>query len=127
MSIIDREAPSEVDLRRPRTVALAQSVAVPASRCGPPGVANGGWVCGIVAAPLGDGPVEATLRAPTPLETALDLRMAGDGATLSHAGQTLVTAERSPAVVDAPAPVAWSDAWDAQAHSLNTRRPYHIK
>lgn len=121
MNVIDREAPVVVDLRETRTVALAESVAIPASRCGPPGVANGGWVCGIVAGALGDGPVEATLLAPTPLDTALDLRMSGDGASLSDAGQVLVTAERSPGAVDAPAPVAWSDAWDAQAHYVGHR------
>lgn len=112
---LDLRAGGTVDLRRTHTVAVEQTVAIPATRCGPPGVANGGWVSGVVAEPLGDGPVEVTLHAPTPLETGLDLRMSGDGATLSRDGQVLVTAQRSPGTVHAPAPLAWSDAWDAEA------------
>lgn len=89
---------------------LASTVTVPADRNGPPGIANGGWVSGLVAGHLGAGPVAVTLRAPTPLDTPLDLRAADDDATLSIGDDLLVTARRSPGVVRAPAPVDWGDA-----------------
>jgi len=38
--------------------------------CGPPGMGNGGYVCGLVAGELA-GPVEVTLRLPAPLEREL--------------------------------------------------------
>jgi acyl-coenzyme A thioesterase PaaI-like protein len=94
---------------------LATSATIPAGRCGPPGMANGGWVCGTVAGHLGDGPVEVTLRAPTPLETPLDMRAADDDATLSLGDRLLVSARRSPGEVQPPAPVSWEEARAAEA------------
>ena len=98
---------------------LSASLAFPATRCGPPGVVNGGWVSGTVAAHLagrGGGPVEVTLRAPTPLDTPVDLRVADDHATLTAGDATLVSARRSPGRMAAPGPVAWADARRAEAH-----------
>jgi hypothetical protein len=94
---------------------LATTVTVPASRCGPPGMANGGWVSGTVAGHLGAGPIEVTLRAPTPPDTPLDLRAADDDATLSLGDQVLVSARRSPGAVHAPEPVDWAAAEAAEA------------
>ena len=92
---------------------LATSLTFPADRCGPPGMANGGWVSGTVAghlAGVGGGPVEVTLRAPTPLDTPVDLRVGEGEARLSLGDTVLVTARRSPGVVRAPAPVPWAEA-----------------
>ena len=94
---------------------LATTVTIPASRCGPPGMANGGWVCGTVAGHLGAGPVEVTLRAPTPLDTPLELRAADDDASLSLGDDLLAGARRSPGPVGAPAPVDWDEASAATA------------
>lgn len=94
---------------------LATTVVVPADRCGPPGIGNGGWVSGTLAGHLGAGPVEVTLRAPTPLDTPLDLRAADDDATLSLGDRLLVSARRSPGPVTAPAPVDWDAAVAAEA------------
>jgi hypothetical protein len=100
---------------------LATTVTIPAARCGPPGVANGGWVCGTVAGHLGAGPVEVTLRAPTPLDLPLELRAADDHATLSLGDELLVSAKRSPGTVRAPAPVDWSHARVAETRFLGHR------
>ncbi|HKY66971.1 MAG TPA: hypothetical protein VJM49_11395, partial [Acidimicrobiales bacterium] len=62
---------------------FAATVTVPAARCGPPGMANGGWTCGTLAGHLPGGTVEVTLRAPTPLDEPLEVRAADDRATLS--------------------------------------------
>ena len=47
--------------------------------CGPPDSGNGGYVAGMVARALGGSEVEVTLRAPPPLDVALDLRSDGRG------------------------------------------------
>lgn len=104
---------------------LATTIAVPAAQCGPPGMANGGWVSGTVAGHLGAGPVEVTLLAPTPLDTPLDMRAADDDATLSDGDRVLVAARRSPGVVRAPAPVDWDEAREAEAGFVGHRsHPY---
>lgn len=55
---------------------------------GPPGSGNGGYVCGLLARGI-DGPSEATLRVPPPLERPLTLSGDGVSATL-HDGDTLI-------------------------------------
>jgi hypothetical protein len=89
---------------------LATTVTFPAERGGPPGIVNGGWVAGTVAAHLGPGPVDVALRAPTPLDTPVDLRVADDRATLTQDDALLVAAHRSPGPVGAPAPAGQADA-----------------
>jgi hypothetical protein len=64
--------------------------------CGPPGSANGGYVCGSIAELLGGG-VEVTLRRPPPLGRPLRLRDS-DGGAVVHDGDNLV-AEARPATV----------------------------
>ncbi len=49
--------------------------------CGPPGMANGGFACGSIAA-LHGGAAEVTLRRPLPLERPLAARHDGHGALL---------------------------------------------
>jgi hypothetical protein len=92
---------------------LRTTLLFPASRCGPPSMVNGGWVAGTVAGHLGDGPVEVTLRWPTPLESPVELRAADDDAALIDGGAVLVTARRSPGEVRPPAPVSWDEAREA--------------
>ncbi len=104
---------------------LATTVTIPAAQCGPPEMANGGWVSGTVAGHLGAGPVEVTLLAPTPLDTPLDLRAADDDATLSAGDRVLVAARRSPGVVRPAAPVDWDDAVAAEQGFVGHRHhPY---
>ena len=97
---------------------LISTITVPGERGGPPGMANGGWVSGTVAGHLagtGGGPVEVTLRAPTPLDTPLTLRVGEGVATLIDGDTVLVSARLSPGVVRAPAPVSWTEARAASA------------
>jgi hypothetical protein len=70
---------------------------------GPAGSGNGGYVCGLMAN-LIDGPSEATLRAPPPLETPLTLERNGDTVTLRD-GDALI-GEAKPATLDLVAPRA---------------------
>lgn len=71
--------------------------------CGPPGMGNGGYVSGLLAAGLGDC-ASVKLRAPTPLDKPLRLER-GEGRASLRDGDTLI-AEASVARldIDIPAP-----------------------
>lgn len=72
---------------------------------GPPGSANGGYTCGVLAACVGE-PAEVTLRAPPPLGKPLSF----DGERLWD-GDTLVAEARSSELkLEPPPPVAFTDA-----------------
>jgi hypothetical protein len=71
---------------------------------GPPGSGNGGYVCGLMAN-LIDGPSEATLRAPPPLEKPLTLSQDSARAVSLHDGDTLI-GEAKPINFDLIAPPA---------------------
>jgi hypothetical protein len=87
--------------------------------CGPPDSANGGYVCGLVAAHV-DGTAEVTLRLPPPLETPLRVARTGDRSVRVLDCDALV-AEGAPRAgeldVDAPEPVGIAEAEAAGAGS----------
>ena len=89
---------------------MAETISIPARFNGPPGSANGGYTCGLVAGLLGGGAAEVSLRAPPPLDTPLAVERDDSGVRLL-AGETLV-AEGRPAEVDVepPAPVGLDEA-----------------
>jgi hypothetical protein len=72
---------------------------------GPATSGNGGYVAGALAARLGPGAVQITLRAPTPLDVPLQLRPFGDGGLSLHDGDTLI-AEALPTQLPAEIPPA---------------------
>jgi hypothetical protein len=72
---------------------------------GPPGSANGGYTCGVLAAQIGE-PAEITLRAPPPL--ARPLRF--DGAQLWDGDTLVAEARRAELELDPPAPVSFEEA-----------------
>src|SRR3546814_19282065 len=49
---------------------MSDTITIEGRFCGPPGMGNGGYVCGKLAAYV-DGPAEVTLRRPTPLDRPL--------------------------------------------------------
>jgi hypothetical protein len=66
---------------------MPDTCVIPRRYNGPPTSGNGGYVSGLLAAALrrsigGDGAVEVTLRAPPPLDEALELRPVPDGLAL---------------------------------------------
>ncbi len=67
--------------------------------CGPPGMANGGYVAGRLAQQLGPGPAEITLRSPIPLDRTLTVEASGtnvrlmDGDTVLADGRTVPSFE----------------------------------
>lgn len=99
---------------------------VPGRYNGPPGSANGGYACGLVAELLG-GVAEVTLRLPPPLERELDV-VRNDGRVEIRDGDTLV-AEAEPVELDlgVPAPISLEAAAEASTryegfvhHAYNT-------
>ncbi|MFC3052038.1 hypothetical protein [Kordiimonas pumila] len=73
---------------------------------GPPKSANGGYACGLMAkklAGIGDGPVEAALSAPPPLDAELLLEWTADTASLLAGGKSIGRASRTALSLDVPA------------------------
>jgi hypothetical protein len=89
---------------------MAASIVIPERFNGPPGSANGGYTCGLVAGALGGGPAEVSLRSPPPLARALAVEQSAGGVALRD-GDTLV-AEGRPAELELepPHPVALEEA-----------------
>ena len=93
---------------------------IPARFNGPPGSANGGYTCGLLAAFVG-GEAEVTLRVPPPLERELDV-VETDGRVELRDGETLVAeAEPVSLEMDVPAPVSLADAEKASTRYAGFR------
>jgi hypothetical protein len=106
---------------------LAETLTIPGRFNGPPGSANGGYACGLVAALVQGGLAEVTLRTPPPLDRELSVVRNGTMQVLD--GDVLV-AEAIPLAgleLDVPAPVSVEDAARARerysgfvAHAYST-------
>ncbi len=103
-----------------------ETITIPGRFNGPPGSANGGYACGLVAG-LAGGLAEVTLRVPPPLDRALRVERNGgvrvlDGDVLVAEAVGLDSLE-----LDVPAPVSLADATAARegysgfvAHAYST-------
>jgi len=94
---------------------MSDTILVEERFCGPPGIANGGYVSGILAQAF-DGPVEVTLRRPVPVEHPLRLEHLSDGRVALQDGDDLL-AEARPAKLnlETPAPPTYAEAQAASA------------
>ncbi len=91
---------------------------VPARFNGPPGSANGGYMCGLVVGILGGPSCEVSLRAPPPLERDLSVESVTEG-VLVHDGDTLIAqARRAPLDLEPTAPVSPARAAEASTAGL---------
>ncbi len=94
---------------------VADPVIVPARFNGPLENGNGGYSAGIAAALL-EGPVEATLRSPVPLDTPLQPVVEDGEARLLDGDRVIVEARRVPEFeIDVPDPISPEQAGDAMA------------
>jgi hypothetical protein len=99
---------------------MPESIRIPERFNGPDGSANGGYTCGLVAAAVGPGPVEVSLRAPPPLERQLDVARDEAGAVTVTDGDTLVATGRPAKVaVEPPPPVDFEVAAAASSAGLD--------
>jgi hypothetical protein len=89
---------------------------LPARFNGPPGSANGGFTCGVVARLLDATAAEVTLRRPPPLDTPLRVERAADAVKVLDEDQLVAEADRVRGVdVEVPEPVALHGAHEASA------------
>jgi len=106
----------------------AETLVIPSRFNGPPGSANGGYACGLVAGLVG-GRAEVTLRRPPPLGVSLAVRRKEDGSVAVLDGEALV-AEAAPVSafeLDVPEAVSVEEAAEAsrgyagfRAHAYET-------
>jgi hypothetical protein len=93
---------------------------------GPPGMANGGFACGGIAALVG-GAAEVTLRRPLPLERPLAVRRdQGAGVLLVEDGDALLAQARPPAAeveLAVPAAVSLGEAAAVAGHARYYQDP----
>jgi hypothetical protein len=85
------------------------TVTIDARFNGPPGSANGGYTCGLVAELVG-GEAEVTLRRPPPLGRPLDVERSGDAVRLLDAGAVVAEGVRAKVELDVPGPVTLEEA-----------------
>jgi hypothetical protein len=74
---------------------MTASLVIAPRFCGPPGSANGGYACGLIAAYL-DGQAEITLRRPPPLATPMAVERDGEGSVRVLDGDVLIAEGASP-------------------------------
>jgi hypothetical protein len=88
---------------------LPESLLIPGRYNGPPGSANGGYACGLVAAHV-DGDVEVTLRLPPPLGTPMELVGSSGRIELRDGDRLVAEAEAVELDVEVPDPVSLPEA-----------------
>jgi hypothetical protein len=92
------------------------SIVIEKRFCGPPKSANGGYVCGLLAAHI-DGSAEITLLAPPPLGQRLDVVATEHGVELRNEDTTLATGRKVHIEVAQIPVVDFSQAQDAVRRS----------
>jgi hypothetical protein len=106
---------------------VTETLTIPSRMNGPPGSANGGYTCGLVAACVGAEAVEVTLRAPPPL--AHPLAVARDAERVEIRDGEKLVAEARPVelVLDAPDPVQHEEVVRAREIGMErwtTKHPF---
>ena len=94
---------------------MTDSLTITARHNGPPGSANGGYTCGLLAQQVGAEAIEVTLRKPPPLEHSLEV--AGDAEHVELRDGERLIAEARPAVLllDVPKAVPAGELERAEA------------
>ena len=103
---------------------MTASLVVASRFCGPPGTANGGYACGLIAACL-DDQAEITLRRPPPLARPMAVERDGEGSVRVLDGDVLIAEATSlpgGLTVELPVPVT---VRDARAAGLGSRLRAH--
>src|SRR6478609_5253938 len=91
---------------------------------GPPGRAQGGYACGVLASHLA-GDAEITLRGPVPLGTALRPAPVDGGVALYHGAQLVAEGSSTSLAGHTPQPPSFAEALAATASFAGLRaHPY---
>ena len=99
---------------------MGETVVIPARYNGPPDSGNGGYSAGVVAAVLGGGPAEVTLKAPPPLDRPLHVQHSDELVVVSEGDTTVALAMPTTVDLDPPSPVSYEEA-----ASVAELGPYH--
>jgi hypothetical protein len=89
---------------------VPDSLTIPARFNGPPGSANGGYTCGVLAGRLGADAAEVSLRARPPLERPLAVRRAGERVELRDGDELVAEAVPAELLLGAPDGVSPDEA-----------------
>lgn len=106
---------------------MRTTISVPAQFRGPPNSVNGGYGCGIMAR-LIDGPSQAFLRAPMPLDTPMILTRDGDEIRIEDAEGKLIGEARPAPGFELPAPPpppSLAEATAAAGKFPGLSQPFH--
>lgn len=87
----------------PANLKILCNVTIPAKYKGPPAIANGGYVCGLVAGSI-DGAADVMIKLPAPLDRELQIRAGGGSYYLTDGDQVIIRAK--PGVIDLAVPDA---------------------
>jgi hypothetical protein len=97
---------------------VTDSLTITARHNGPPGSANGGYTCGMLAQRVGAEIVEVTLRNPPPLERALDPVADGERVELRDGEALIAEARPAELQLDVPGPVPIDEIERAERNGL---------
>jgi hypothetical protein len=106
---------------------VPDALTIPARFNGPPGTANGGYTCGLLAGLLGAEVAEVSLRAPQPLDRPLAVTAAGERLELRDGDALLAEAAAADMVLHAPDSISPSQARvasEAGHDHWTTRHPF---
>jgi hypothetical protein len=106
---------------------IIKEIIIPEHYAGPPQIANGGYICGLLAQNI-EGAAEVTIKLPTPLNHPLQIRSRNDGSFVLHNGTQLI-AEARPCAFDLEVPEApgFEEAVEASKTSIALKpSPYRV-
>ena len=96
---------------------MRDDIEVAARFCGPDGMGNGGYSCGLFAERIG-APAQVTLLRPIPLDRRLALAANGGDIEAQHEGAPLATVRRAQLALEAPPATTLDGATAASARFL---------
>lgn len=108
-----------------QTLTTISKLTIPARFKGPPAIANGGYVCGLLAKYI-NGAAEVMIKFPTPLDRELTIRSNGDGAYYLMDGEKIII-QAKPADLDleTPKPPTYEEALAASKTSIALKPTPH--
>jgi hypothetical protein len=108
---------------------MSDTITISPRFIGPPDSGNGGYTCGLVAGSLPEGPVEATLRLPPPIDRPLRIEHSHDYAALFDGDQLVADARPADLTVELPERVSLAaarraaDAFDLTEYAVRHHYP----
>ncbi len=97
---------------------IIAKLTIPSGYVGPPGIANGGYVCGLMANFI-DGPADVLIRRPTPVEHEMQVVAPGDAHYYLMDGENVVVQAKAASLdLEVPKPPNYEMAVEAAKTSI---------